>query len=137
MKSEIGDILIPSSTTTTGIDLITSSCVKRKNVRLGGDINVLRPKKDINSEFFSYFFSNFMYRKVLGFTQGVTIIHLYGSDLKKLTIEIPKLKEQNEIINILTKADEEIKLLQEQLQYYKLQKKGLMQVLLTGRKRLA
>lgn len=45
---------------------------------------------------------------------------------------IPDLKEQIGISNILLTIDKEIKLLKTQLELYREQKKGLMQVLLTG-----
>ena len=45
LKSQIGDLLIPSSTTTTGIDLANVTAINKENVLLGGDITVLRAKK--------------------------------------------------------------------------------------------
>lgn len=135
--SKVNDVLIPSSTTTNGWDLITSSCIQEDNVMLGGDIIVLRPKNNrINSVFFSYLFSNAMHKEVIGYTQGVTIIHLYGSDLVKIKLNLPSIEEQTAIAEILQTADKEIELLEKQLIQLELQKKGLMQVLLTGTKRL-
>jgi type I restriction enzyme, S subunit len=52
--SEIGDILMPSSTTTNGIDLAKASSINEANILLGGDIIVLRLKKKGNSDFFAY-----------------------------------------------------------------------------------
>ena len=50
--SQYGDVLIPSSDTTpTGLARATS--IDKTGVILGGDINVLRPKKD-NGDFISY-----------------------------------------------------------------------------------
>ena len=135
--SEKFDILIPSSTTTRGIDLVTASCLMESNVLLGGDMIVVRPKLDkINPIFFAYLFSNTLKKDVLGYTQGVTIIHLYGKDLKEVLIKKPSLKEQTAIAHILTTADQEIALLEKKLEAMKEEKKGLMQVLLTGKKRL-
>ncbi|WP_086030714.1 restriction endonuclease subunit S [Tenacibaculum holothuriorum] len=57
-------------------------------------------------------------------------------DFLKLKITIPEYKEQTAIANILNTADKEIELLQVQLQQLQQQKKGLMQQLLTGKKRL-
>ncbi len=57
-------------------------------------------------------------------------------DFLKLEIKIPSFEEQTAIANILQCADEEIQLLKKKLQQLKDQKKGLMQVLLTGKKRL-
>jgi type I restriction enzyme S subunit len=57
-------------------------------------------------------------------------------DFLKLEIKIPTIEEQTAIANILQCADKEIQLLKKNLQQLKDQKKGLMQVLLTGKKRL-
>ena len=57
-------------------------------------------------------------------------------DFLKLKITIPEYDEQIAIAQILSAADKEIQLLQEQLNQLKLQKKGMMQQLLTGKKRL-
>ena len=56
--------------------------------------------------------------------------------LKKYHITIPPIIEQHEIINILKKADTEIKLAKEKLTSLQSQKRGLMQQLLTGQKRV-
>ena len=45
---------------------------------------------------------------------------------------LPNLKEQNEITNILKNIDKQIELQQKLLEQYKLRKKALMQLLLTG-----
>jgi type I restriction enzyme S subunit len=50
--------------------------------------------------------------------------------------EIPKKEEQKAIANVLLTTDREIELLQSKLQFFIEQKKGLMQILLTGKKRL-
>src|SRR5690606_10367666 len=43
--SKKGDLLIPSSTTTTGIDLANVTAINHDNVLLGGDIIVMRAKE--------------------------------------------------------------------------------------------
>ena len=57
-------------------------------------------------------------------------------DFATLKLPYPSIEEQIAIANILECADEEIQLLKKKLQKLKDQKKGLMQVLLTGKKRL-
>ena len=56
----------------------------------------------------------------------------YLSEYQYLPIKIPKLEEQNRIIDILSKADKEIELLKQELEQYKQLKKSLSQLLLTG-----
>ena len=57
-------------------------------------------------------------------------------NFKSIKVNIPPLKEQTAIAHILTTADKEIELLEKKLEAMKEEKKGLMQVLLTGKKRL-
>ena len=49
---------------------------------------------------------------------------------------VPNIKEQILISEVLDKTDEEIKLYKQKLQQLQLQKKGLMQQLLTGKTRV-
>ena len=60
----------------------------------------------------------------------------YISTYQHIEICIPTLDEQKAIADILSKADEEIELLNKQLELYTEQKKGLMQNLLTGKVRV-
>ena len=53
-----------------------------------------------------------------------------------ITIQVPKIEEQEKIAQVLTTADREIDLYQQQLDELKLEKKSLMQQLLTGQKRV-
>lgn len=61
---------------------------------------------------------------------------LRWDEFSKIKIALPSINEQNAIDEILQTADKEINLLKQKLAVYKEQKKGLMQVLLTGKKRL-
>lgn len=75
-----------------------------------------------------------------------TYISSYGVHIEKMTfdfesflqlgIKLPSIEEQTAIARVLQTADREIQLLKEQARKLREQKKGLMQVLLTGKKRL-
>lgn len=54
----------------------------------------------------------------------------------KLRINIPVIKEQITIYKVLNTADREIELAQQKLDILRQQKHGLMQQLLTGKKRV-
>ena len=58
------------------------------------------------------------------------------SDFIKLEFLLPEYKEQTAIAQVLQSADKEINLLKTKAEKLREQKKGLMQVLLTGKKRL-
>lgn len=61
---------------------------------------------------------------------------LSKKDFLKLEVKIPSLEEQKAIAKILQAADKEIQLLKAKTEKLKEQKQWLMQVLLTGKKRL-
>lgn len=131
--SQIGDILIPASTTTTGIDLANATALLKENVLLGGDINILRAKKEVSSIFFAYLLTHAYKFDIAKLAQGITIVHLYGEFLKNMKVYIPSdISEQQAIADVLSTADDEIDLLNKKLILFKEQKKGLMQQLLTG-----
>ncbi|MFC6204812.1 hypothetical protein ACFPZK_08840 [Psychrobacter urativorans] len=57
--------------------------------------------------------------------------------MKILRMHIPSSRqEQQKIATVLTNADKEIELLEQQLANFQQEKKALMQVLLTGKKRV-
>jgi type I restriction enzyme S subunit len=73
-------------------------------------------------------------------------ISRYGVHIEKMTfdfklflkekITIPELDEQRAIINVLESSQKEIELLKKKKEMLQTQKKGLMQQLLTGKKRI-
>ncbi len=67
---------------------------------------------------------------------GISVYSISKSTLEKLTFKLPEKQEQSAIAQILSSVDKEIHLFQTKLEKLKEQKKGLMQVLLTGKKRL-
>ncbi|HFQ5086023.1 MULTISPECIES: restriction endonuclease subunit S [Vibrio] len=68
--------------------------------------------------------------------QGGSRTYMYLSKLNELKIKIPKLKEQQKIVSVLTAADKEIESLEAKLVHFKQEKKALMQQLLTGKCRV-
>jgi type I restriction enzyme S subunit len=64
------------------------------------------------------------------------LLNISLPDFFSLTVKLPMLEEQTAIAKVLKTADQEIKLLTNQRNQLQLQKKGLMQQLLTGKKRL-
>lgn len=136
IKSISGDVLIPASTTTNALDVATASCIKKSDVLLGGDINIFRPESNIDGEFLAQYLSHAKKIEMAKLAQGITIIHLYGKDVKKLKIQIPHIEEQKAISSILSKADEEITMLKKQKNIIEDQRKYLLNNLVTGKIRL-
>lgn len=136
--SQKGDVLMPGSTTTLGIDLVKAVVINENDVLLGGDVIILRPKENqISSEFLAYLISNIDRNKVADVTQGITIIHLHAKNMTDIAYLIPPtLAEQNAIANILSSMDTEITNLEQKRDKYIAIKQGMMQNLLTGKIRL-
>ncbi len=99
------------------------------------DCSVVEPRGDNNIKYLYYWLSN-QQRKIYNLQSGGAQPHIYPRDLDSLKISIPNLKEQQKIATVLTNADKEIELLEQQLADLQQEKKALMQVLLTGKKRV-
>jgi len=128
VKSKAGDLLVPCSTTTTGIDLADVTAINEDNVSLGGDISILRLKKDGNSVFFAYYLTHYKKFDLAKYGQGSTIVHLYYSHFKKIDLKFPSsVEEQTKIANFLSSIDNKIEQVGKQLVESKQFKKALLQ----------
>lgn len=126
--SHVGDLLVPCSTTTTNIDLANVTAILEDNIRLGGDITILRSKGlKIDNIFYSYYLSNHKKFELAKFGQGTTIVHLYFSHFNKMRIDAPSFEEQKKISEFLSSIDNQIELLETQIDKSKTWKKGLLQ----------
>lgn len=130
-----GDVLFTPSSETAD-DIGHSAVVKTDQGKLLYSYHLvrLRFKKLMDLDFKGYVFNN---TDILGkFTKlasGATRYTLNLDDFRETSIKIPKsLEEQKAIAQVLSTANKEIELLEEELEQLKLQKKGLMQLLLTG-----
>ncbi len=136
--SKKGDVFIPGSTTTTGIDLANATVLFEDNVLLGGDINILRIKDpDIyDPSFLAFYLTHIKKHEIASHTQGITIVHLYGRNLKKIGLELPSVEKQREIAHLLIYSKKEINFYNSIIDKYKEQKKSLIQKLLSGKWRV-
>ncbi len=132
-----GDVLMPGSTTTTGEDLATATALLVDEVRLGGDVNIIRPNLHrVDSRWLAYVLTHSHRQDIAVRAQGVTIHHLYGRDIASIAIQVPGLEEQSKIAEVLSDMDAEIDALVAKREKAELVKQGMMQELLTGRVRL-
>jgi type I restriction enzyme S subunit len=127
--SKANDVIIPASGETQ-IDIATASCVLEKGIALGGDLNIIRTK--INGVFLSYYLNNAKKMEIAQMAQGISVVHLYPSQLKTLVINIPKPEEQQKIASCLSTLEDLITAQTEKIAQLKLHKKGLMQGLFPG-----
>lgn len=101
----------------------------------GGDIIILRQDKII-SIFITYYLNSIGRKQLNRLGQGDSVVHIYKSILESVKIPVPPLAEQEKIAEILSLWDKAIEHTKELIAYKEKQKKGLMQNLLTGKKRL-
>ena len=103
---------------------------------LGGhcySINNIKVKVD---KLFLYNILKYNQTKIMMLRVGSGLPNVQKKDLERFKLTIPSIEEQQALAEILTTADQEISLLEAKLAAMKEEKKGLMQVLLTGQKRL-
>jgi len=127
VKSKIGDLLIPTSTTTSGIDLANATALNKNDVLLGGDITILRCNLEIVNVFYAYYLTNFKKQEIANLAQGSTIVHLYYSHIKDIKIDYPSIKEQTKIANFLSAIDDKMNHCSMQIEKMETWKKGLLQ----------
>lgn len=131
-----GDIIFAGSGET--IDEIGKSVVYLgdEDCLAGGDTIILSPK-GVHPLFLSYYLNSPLARRELRrLGQGQSVVHIYKRDLENLEVEIPEVDEQQRITTILETWDEYLEKLDKKIELKKNIKKGLMQQLCTGEKRL-
>lgn len=74
--------------------------------------------------------------RIVSLGEGGVRVYLWYDLIAKIKINLPSIKEQTAIAQVLQAADKEIQLLKTKSEKLQEQKKGMMQVLLTGKKRL-
>jgi type I restriction enzyme S subunit len=101
----------------------------------------LKNQSTINIDFFEQYCESGIFNKELvkianegGRAHG--LLNVTPTDFFNMQMKIPNLEEQNAIATVLVNADKEIELVNEKLASLQSQKRGLMQQLLTGKKRI-
>ena len=103
--SEENDVIIPASGETT-IDIATASCVLKPGIALGGDLNIIKSKND--GVFLSYYLNSKKKMEIANLAQGISVVHLYSSQLASLSLSLPTNQEQEKISTFLAKISERI-----------------------------
>ncbi|SNQ62425.1 restriction endonuclease subunit S [Candidatus Methanoperedens nitratireducens] len=89
-----------------------------------------------NLYFGKLFESNFISNELRKITQGATNKNINAQNIKKIKISLPPLPEQRRIAEILSAVDKKLELERRRKEKLERVKKGLMDELLTGRKRI-
>ena len=106
VKSKANDVIIPCSGE-TAIDISTARCVPFNNILLGGDLNIIRLNQD-DGGFFAYQLNGARKKDIARVAQGVSVVHLYGENLKHIRVYHPVVEEQKKITRLLSLIDERI-----------------------------
>ena len=128
-KLPIGTILFTSRAT------IGAKAILEKEATTNQGFQSIVVSNGNNNEFV-YYYLDIIQNKIKQKASGSTFQEISAGSIRKIDIVIPSLEEQNSIASILNNADKEIDLAKEKLTSLQSQKQGLMQQLLTGKKRV-
>lgn len=97
----------------------------------------VRAKSTFEQSLLRQYFSGHRFEQYVKSVQTATAVpHISPNDIKEFTLLLPPLSEQKKIARILSTWDKAITTTEQLLANSRLQKKALMQQLLTGKKRL-
>ena len=115
--------------------------IKKEHLPLCMNTSTMRFKsldsKKADIKYFQYFmksplFKNQIRRQITGSAQ----LNFGPSHIGKCYVVLPSIDEQRKISSVLIAADRDIEILQQKIEFFKLEKKALMQQLLTGQRRV-
>ncbi|MBC1741785.1 restriction endonuclease subunit S [Listeria welshimeri] len=125
--SKGNEVVVPSSGETAK-DISRASVIGAEGFILGGDLNIIQPKRELNSIFLALTISNGEQQKeIIKRAQGKSVVHVYNTDLKQVKLSYPIFNEQQKIGDFFKQLDNTIALHQRKLEALKLMKKGFLQ----------
>ena len=135
IQLKLGDILATKDGSIGKIALVD---YLPKKATLG--TGVFRIRTETNEcipRYLYYIFDSFYFKRFIQILKaGSTLSHLYQKDLVRFKIPLPPLPEQQKIAEILSTVDKKLELERKRKEKLERIKKGLMNDLLTGRKRV-
>lgn len=136
---KVGDFLFSKMQIVHGASALVTKEFEEAKISGSYIATVAKDPKLLNMEFLNWY-------SQLPYFYHQTLISSYGVHIEKMTFDfdaflqleigLPSLEEQTAIAQLLQTADREISLLKANAEKLREQKKGLMQQLLTGKKRL-
>lgn len=131
---EPGDLLV------TGVGTIGETYIVQQSDRFyfkDGNVLWFKMNHNVDSMFLHQQFRTKFIKKQLSDNASITTVSTFTIEgAKETRVLLPILPEQQKIASVLSAADREIELLKKELKTLEQQKKGLMQVLLTGEVRV-
>jgi len=130
---ERGDILI-ATVGSAGISALVN--LDEGFGSIAQNLIAIRPNSKADSSFLYYLMNTpYYFSLVRAVVMGAVQPSLKVPHLLSFKMKIPSISEQQKIASVLSNADKEIELLEQQLADLKQEKKALMQQLLTGKRR--
>ena len=128
--------LIPKGTVITSTRMAVGTAVIFDiDVAINQDLKAIFPTEELDPKFLLYYFIKHQ-KRILYLGTGSTVKGIQLNDLKKIQIILPPIEEQKKIVDCLSNSVVTIKNLNRIIEKKELRKKGLMQQLLSGNKRL-
>ena len=131
-RSKRNDVIIPCSGE-TAIDIAVARCVPFDNILLGGDLNIIRLHKD-DGAFMAYQLNGKRKIDIAKLAQGVSVVHLYGENIKAIKTYNPCLQEQQKIVKLLSMLDERIEVQNKIIEDLKKLKSAIRKMIFTSLK---
>ena len=121
------EVIIPSSGETPE-DIARASAVIEPRIILGGDLNIVKPYKNISSSFLANTITfGSAQQELAQKAQGKSVVHLHNSDIKKTKVKYPtSLPEQTQIGAYFEQLDQLLIKKQEKLEKLKQLKKAML-----------
>ena len=131
-RSKRNDVIIPCSGE-TAIDIAVARCIPFDNILLGGDLNIIRLHKD-DGAFMAYQLNGKRKIDIAKLAQGVSVVHLYGENLKSIKTYNPCLQEQQKIVKLLSMFDERIEAQNKIIEKLETLIKGIIETVISSQK---
>lgn len=125
----INTLLLSSRATIAEVSIALLECTTNQGFQS------ILPSNSYSTEFL-YYWIKLKKHDFIRRSSGSTFLEISKKEISKIRIKIPSFEEQNKIGLAISKSDQEIEQLQNQLIKLQEQKKGLMQKLLTGEVRV-
>lgn len=102
--SKFGDVLIPGSGPTLN-GLARATSIEKDDVLIGGDVNIIRPRKSINGSYLSLCL-NSCRNKLIQIIKGSIVRHIHNSDIKEIKVHVSiHEKEQALLVSFFKNID--------------------------------
>ena len=100
-----GEVIVPASGETAE-EISIASVVQNPGVLLGGDLNIIRPIKNLLPSFLALSISNgSAHREMSKRAQGKSVVHLHNEDLAQIDLKYPSVEEQSKITACINWVD--------------------------------